>query len=118
MCRLVAYQGEPTFLDALVCAPRHSLVEQSLRAAQAKTVTNGDGFGLGWYGERGFPGLFRDSVPAWHDANLRSLAEQIRSRMFCAHVRATTDTSPSREKSSSFAVMPLQRNASVWISSR
>jgi len=47
MCRLVAYLGEPIFLDTLVCAPQHSLVQQSLHAEEAKTVTNGDGFGVG-----------------------------------------------------------------------
>ena len=36
-------------------------------------------------------------MPAWHDANLRSIAEQIRSRLFLAHVRASTGTSTSRE---------------------
>ena len=52
MCRFLAYLGEPILLEDLVCKPRHSLVRQSLRAVEAKTVTNGDGFGVGWYGER------------------------------------------------------------------
>ena len=68
-----------------------------LSARLGATTTNGDGFGLGWYGERGFPGLYRDVMPAWHDANLRSIAEQVRSRLFLAHVRASTGTSTSRE---------------------
>ena len=49
MCRLVAYLGDPVYLDSVVCAPRHSLLHQSLRAEEARTVTNGDGFGVGWY---------------------------------------------------------------------
>ena len=57
MCRLVACLGEPIYLDAVVCAPRHSLVHQALRADEARTVTYGDGFGVGWYGERGEPGV-------------------------------------------------------------
>jgi predicted glutamine amidotransferase len=48
MCRFLAYRGEPIFLDELVCAPAHSLVHQSLHAVEAKTGTNGDGFGIGW----------------------------------------------------------------------
>ena len=52
MCRFLAYRGEPIFVSDLVCAPSHSLVHQSLHAVEAKTGTNGDGFGLGWYGER------------------------------------------------------------------
>ena len=55
----------------LVCAPAHSLVHQSLHATEAKTGTNGDGFGLGWYGERPEPGLYREIRPAWSDENLQ-----------------------------------------------
>jgi predicted glutamine amidotransferase len=36
--------------------------------------------------------LFRDTLPAWSDANLRSISEQIRSQLFFAHVRASTGT--------------------------
>jgi predicted glutamine amidotransferase len=63
MCRFLAYRGDPIFLSDLVCAPSHSLVHQSLHAEQAKTGTNGDGFGIGWYGERSEPGLYREVRP-------------------------------------------------------
>jgi glutamine amidotransferase len=96
MCRFLAYRGEPIFLDELVCAPAHSLVHQSLHAVEAKTGTNGDGFGIGWYGERREPGVYREVRPAWSDENLRSLCEQVRSRLFFAHVRASTGTSTTR----------------------
>lgn len=97
MCRWLAYVGAPMRLDRLLFEPQNSLIRQSLHATLGATTTNGDGFGLGWYGERGFPGVFRDTHPAWHDANLRCLSEQIRSRLFFAHVRASTGTSTSRE---------------------
>lgn len=85
MCRWLAYAGAPVFLDSLVSAPEHSLIAQSLRARQSVATTNGDGFGIGWYGDRPEPGLFRDTLPAWNDGNLLSLCEQIRSRLFfCA----------------------------------
>ena len=96
MCRFLAYRGEPVFLADLVCQPAHSLVHQSLHAEEAKTETNGDGFGLGWYGERQEPGLYREVRPAWSDENLRSLCDQVRSRLFFAHVRASTGTSTTR----------------------
>ncbi len=96
MCRFLAYQGEPVFLSDYVCAPAHSLVHQSLHALEAKTETNGDGFGLGWYGERETPGLYREIRPAWSDENLRSLCAQVRSRLFFAHVRASTGTATTR----------------------
>ncbi len=97
MCRWLAYAGSPLRIDHLLFQPQNSLIRQSLHATLGATTTNGDGFGIGWYGERGFPGLYRDTLPAWHDANLRSLAEQIRSRLFFAHVRASSGTSTSRE---------------------
>src|SRR3546814_8953456 len=76
MCRWLAYTGAPVFLDELICKPTHSLVEQSLCATEAKSPTNGDGFGIGWYGERPEPGLYREVLPAWNDPNLRNLAYQ------------------------------------------
>ena len=103
MCRFLAYRGDPIFLSDLVCAPAHSLVHQSLHAAEAKTETNGDGFGIGWYGERPTPGLYREIRPAWSDENLRSLCEQVRSSLFFAHVRASTGTSTTRANCHPFA---------------
>ncbi len=89
MCRWLAYMGPPVCLDTLVLKPEHSLVAQSLNAQRNITAVNGDGFGLGWYGEGACPGLFRDITPAWHDENLQHLAAQIRSPLFFAHVRAS-----------------------------
>ncbi|MBV9243772.1 MAG: class II glutamine amidotransferase [Methylobacteriaceae bacterium] len=96
MCRWVAYKGEPIFLDAMVSAPCRSLIAQSLRAEEAKVPTNGDGFGVGWYGERDTPGLYREIRPAWSDENLRSLCAQVRSHLFMAHVRASTGSAIAR----------------------
>lgn len=96
MCRWAAYIGEPIYLEEIVTAPGQSLIDQSLKAAEGKTPTNGDGFGLAWYGERGAPGLYHDVLPAWADGNLRSLAHQVRSGLFLAHVRAATGTATSR----------------------
>jgi predicted glutamine amidotransferase len=103
MCRFLAYRGEPIFLSDLVCAPTHSLVHQSLHAEEAKSGTNGDGFGIGWYGERPEPGLYREIRPAWSDENLKSLCEQVRSGLFFAHVRASTGTSTTRANCHPFA---------------
>ena len=96
MCRWIAYRGRPTYLETLVSAPAHSLVAQSLRAGEAKSATNGDGFGIGWYGLREEPGLYREIRPAWSDENLRSLCSQVRSRLFFAHVRASTGAAIAR----------------------
>lgn len=96
MCRWAAYLGEQVFLEDIVTAPCHSLIAQSHCAQEAKTATNGDGFGLAWYGEREEPGLYRDILPAWSDPNLISLCRQIRSGLFLAHVRASTGGATSR----------------------
>ncbi len=90
MCRWAAYRGDPLYLEELVSSPAHSLIEQSHCATRAKTATNGDGFGIAWYGDRPDPGRYRDILPAWSDCNLRSIARQIRSPLFLAHVRAAT----------------------------
>lgn len=96
MCRWAAYVGEEVFLEDVVTAPCHSLIAQSHRAVEAKTPTNGDGFGLAWYAGRPEPGLYRDILPAWSDPNLKSLCRQIRSHLFLAHVRASTGGATSR----------------------
>jgi glutamine amidotransferase len=103
MCRFLAYYGEPVLMETLVAAPSHSLVHQSLHATEAKTETNGDGFGVGWYGERAEPGLYREVRPAWSDENLQSLCAQVRARLFFAHVRAATGTATSRANCHPFA---------------
>jgi glutamine amidotransferase len=96
MCRWVAYRGQPIYMEEVVTKPSHSLIDQSLRATEAKTGTNGDGFGIGWYSDRPTPGAYRELRPAWSDENLRALCEQVRSGLFFAHVRASTGTATSR----------------------
>lgn len=96
MCRWAAYLGEEVFLEDIVSAPCHSLIAQSHCAQEAKSPTNGDGFGLAWYSGRAEPGLYRDILPAWSDPNLKSLCRQIRSGLFLAHVRASTGGATSR----------------------
>ena len=90
MCRWLAYSGAPILLDEFLFKTDHSLIDQSLRALDTTNTTNGDGFGIGWYGNRDFPGVYKDIRPAWNDSNLQALAAQIESPMFLAHVRATT----------------------------
>lgn len=104
MCRWAAYIGAPIFLEQLISAPDQSLMRQSLHAREGKTETNGDGFGVAWYGARQVPGVYRDVLPAWADSNLASLAHQVRSHCFLAHVRASTGTATSRTNCHPFTV--------------
>lgn len=106
MCRWVAYTGVPERLENVVTKPARSLVHQSLHASQCKTATNGDGFGIGWYGDRAAPGLYREISPAWSDENLMSLCAQLSARTFFAHVRASTGASTARANCHPFTVGP------------
>lgn len=90
MCRWMAYSGGVVPLELFLFKAEHNLIDQSMSSRSAETPTNGDGFGVGWYGSRPVPGLFRSIRPAWNDFNLRDLAAQVDSRLFLAHVRATS----------------------------
>ena len=103
MCRWIAYHGEPVYLEDLIFKPSHSLVEQSLGCREGATRVNGDGYGIGWYGARPEPGLFREVLPAWHDQNLYALAQHIASPIIFAHVRAATGTEVSKLNCHPFA---------------
>jgi glutamine amidotransferase len=86
----MAYRGSPVVMEELLLNTKHSLVDQSMASRSAETPTNGDGFGVGWYGNRETPGLFRSIRPAWNDFNFRDLVAQVESPLFFAHVRATS----------------------------
>jgi glutamine amidotransferase len=92
MCRWLGYLGDPIHPGELLYGPERSLIEQSRRHSAEVALPNGDGNGLGWYGNRDTPAVFRSAGPAWEDANLRELASEVRSGLFLAHVRAGTGT--------------------------
>jgi predicted glutamine amidotransferase len=92
MCRWMAWHGQPVLLEELLFKPQHGLIDQSLHSRMGAETTNGDGFGVGWYGAGEGPGVYHSVSPAWGDANLRHLARHIESPLFLAHVRATSGT--------------------------
>ena len=96
MCRWMAYSGDPVLAEDLLFRPAHSLIDQSLHSRMGAETTNGDGFGIGWYGEGAAPALFKSIEPAWNDRNLRELANQVRAAVFFAHIRASTGTPVQR----------------------
>jgi glutamine amidotransferase len=73
----MAWLGQPVLMDELLFKTRHGLVAQSLHSDLGAEPTNGDGFGVGWYGVGDGPGLYRSVAPAWGDANLRELAAHV-----------------------------------------
>ena len=103
MCRWIAYQGAEIPLERYLTRPANSLISQSLNARESTFPTNGDGFGMGWYGAESEPGLYHEVRPAWSDENLQHLARHINSRLFFGHVRAATGTAVNRSNCHPFA---------------
>ena len=88
MCRWMAWLGQSVLIEDVLFKPKHGIVDQSLHARMGAEPTNGDGFGIGWYGAGEGPGVYRSVSPAWADPNLRELAAHVESPLFMAHVRA------------------------------
>lgn len=92
MCRWVAYCGGAIRPQELLYDTEHSLIRQSKVSQFHEDGINADGFGIGWYGKRNTPGIFRSTSPAWSDRNFREICSQLEAEIFIAHVRATTGT--------------------------
>lgn len=122
MCRWITVLGsEEMSLSDVVLAPPNSLVQLSRNASfhpgygdQNNHVTNGDGFGVGWYHsnvvtipkypsrsteeveghDNMYAATFRDTAPAWNNANLREICVATKSKCILAHVRAASAFAP------------------------
>lgn len=112
MCRWLAYSGSPILLEELLYKPKYSLINQSLHSRLGVEPTNGDGFGVGWYGVDGNAkaALFRGVGPAWGDPNLREIAAHISSPLFLAHIRASTGTPVQHTNSH-----PFRHGRWMWV---
>jgi predicted glutamine amidotransferase len=106
----MAYSGDPILAEDVLFRPVHSLIDQSLHSRMGATTTNGDGFGIGWYGDGPRPALFKDIEPAWNDQNLRELAAQIRTPVLFAHIRASTGTPVQRSN-----CHPFRHDQWLWM---
>lgn len=88
------YKGKKRMLLLdLLTRPAHSIINQSfdlrLRLDMRNPI-NGDGFGVGFYGEKHEPCVFKAITPAWNNVNLNSLSNGTESDLVFAHVRAST----------------------------
>ncbi|NYD41169.1 class II glutamine amidotransferase [Nocardioides panaciterrulae] len=110
MCRWMAYFGDPLPVEELLFRPQHSLIDQSLHSRLGATTTNGDGFGIGWYGDGPRPAVFKSIDPAWNDRNLRELAGQVSTRLFFDHVRASTGSAVQRSN-----CHPFRHDQWLWM---
>src|SRR5204863_168771 len=61
MCRWLAYSGSPVLIEELLYKPAHALIDQSLHSRLGVETSNGEGFGIGWYGQAGTPAVFRNN---------------------------------------------------------
>jgi predicted glutamine amidotransferase len=110
MCRWLAYSGTPILIEHLLYEGHHSLIDQSLHSKLGAETTNGDGFGLGWYGEGDEAGVFHSTEPAWNDRNLRELAAHVRSPIVFAHIRASSGA-PVQQTN----CHPFRRGRFLWM---
>jgi predicted glutamine amidotransferase len=110
MCRWLAYSGSPILLEELLYKPAHSLIDQSRHARLGVETTNGDGFGVGWYGAGPVPAVFRAVGPAWSDRNLREVAGHVASPLFLAHIRASTGTTVQQTN-----CHPFRHGSWLWV---
>lgn len=113
MCHWLAYSGSPVQLDHLLLRPRGSLIAHRPPARPGVAPTDGDGFGIGWYGPAQVtPALFRSTASAWRDRNLRELAAQTTAGRVFAHVRGATST-PVQQTD----CHPFRHGRWLWMSS-
>ena len=110
MCRWLAYSGSPVLLEDLLYKPQNSLVVQGQHSRMGATTTNGDGFGVGWYGGDGAPGLFRSTDPVWNDRNLRELSAHARAGRVFAHIRASTGSAVQQTN-----CHPFRHGSRLWM---
>ena len=110
MCRWLAYTGSPVLIEDFLYKPSHSLIVQSMHATMGAEPTNGDGFGIGWYGDRATPGVFRSTEPAWNDRNLADLSAHITSPCVFAHIRASTGSAVQQTN-----CHPFRRGRWLWM---
>jgi glutamine amidotransferase len=113
MCRIIAYSGESTFMNALIFDASNSLVQQSKNAKMRINPLNGDGFGVGWYPDHSdpIPGTFVSVEPAWSNRNLSQIASKIPTHHFFAHVRDASVGMPVSQSN----CHPFQYGPYLWM---
>ena len=63
MCRWMAWHGQPVLIEELLFKTQHGIVDESLHSRLGAELTNGDGFGVGWYGAGEGPGVYHGALP-------------------------------------------------------
>ena len=109
MCRWLAYSGSSVLLEELLYKPEHSLIVQSMHSTLGAEATNGDGFGVGWYGDRETPGV----SGAWSASGTTATCATWRPHQLAAGVRPH----PCRNRLSRAAdeLPPLPHGRWLWM---
>lgn len=98
MCRILGYLGPKISLDQLIFKPDHSMLVQSYQPRELKSaILNGDGFGLGWYGDDPAtvpPFLYRNTLPLWNDQNLPDLCRYAQTSSLVVNLRSASTGMP------------------------
>jgi len=91
MCRLAAYLGREITLRDFFSASEHSLVVQAYAPKEMQeAVLNADGFGIGWFNDRGEAVAYKQTLPAWSDSNLPALETSLSRPLWVGNVRSAT----------------------------
>jgi predicted glutamine amidotransferase len=81
----LAWHGQPLLIEQLLFNVRGGLIEQSRQDAAGGKTTD-VGLGLGWYGTGEDPGVYHCAASPSEDAELKDLAQRVRSPLFLAHL--------------------------------
>lgn len=105
MCRLAAYIGPTISLQRFLLDPPHSLVRQAWAPREMhEGALSADGYGVGWYDERGRPARYVNPQPIWSDINLDALGRSLSAASWVGNVRgATPDSLVSAANTQPFA---------------
>ena len=92
MCRWLAYSGSPIRLEELLLKRDRSLIDQSLHSRLGATTTNGTASASAGTTTPTRRGSTAASIRPGTTRTSRELAAGISSRLFLAHIRASTGT--------------------------
>ncbi len=91
MCRVLMYLGEPILADDLLYKPDSSLIKQSYHARFMSRMHNLAGFGMAAWDknshDKEIPFIYKTAELPFYDANLKHLANKIKTDCLLAHVR-------------------------------
>lgn len=110
MCRWMAHAGDPILDDDLLFRPKHSLIDQSTHSQIGATTTNGDGFGIGWYGDNAALPCSRGlSRPAMTGTRVKSPPRSVPGSS------SRTSARPPVRRFSEATATPFRYDRSLWM---